>query len=69
MAEFFLANGKVNEAGKLWKSFAKKESTVALDQCQSLALRHLLNMNVSKRELGKMETDVELAILGTDLNI
>lgn len=67
-SKFFVDTKKPNEAHKLWKSFFKKESAIAPEQCQSLALRYLLSTNVSKRELEKMECDIELATLGADLN-
>lgn len=63
-SKYFLSKGKASDASKLWKTFFKKESILIVDQCQSLALRYLLNTNVTKRDLEKLESEIEVANLG-----
>ncbi|KAL0275836.1 UNVERIFIED_CONTAM: hypothetical protein PYX00_003566 [Menopon gallinae] len=56
---FLQGEGRIRDAQELWKNFHGKETSVRVDHCQSLALRHLLRNCVTKRELEKIQLELE----------
>lgn len=58
-ANFLIGCGRKPDAAKLWASFCRKESSVAAEQCHSMALQFLLMTRVTKRQLDKLKDQVE----------
>lgn len=65
--KFLQAEGRLRDAQKLWQSLYEKETSVSVNYCQSLALRYLLRSNVTRRDLEKIQLELNSNEIDIDL--